>query len=142
MNALRHGLLSREVVLPSEDSAEFLGFARRMLRVLAPSGELQLLLADRVVSAAWRLRRIIVIESRALHSGCSNLLGEDIGVGASYVSYAQDGDAISKLGRYEAMLERSLYRALHELQRIQAIERGQPGALPLAIDVDVAPSAN
>ncbi len=42
---------------------------------------------------------------------------------------------ISKLSRYEAAIERSLYRALHELQRVQAAR--QDGQSPPSISVDV-----
>jgi len=49
------------------------------------------------------------------------------------------GDAESeKVRRYEAHLERSLYKALHELQRLQAARRGVPTPLPLALDVNVS----
>ena len=44
-------------------------------------------------------------------------------------------DPFSKLSRYEAAIERSLYRAIHELQRIQAA-RGN-GQQPPSIAVDV-----
>ena len=43
-----------------------------------------------------------------------------------------------KLSRYEASLERSLYKALHQLERLQAARTGQPVEPPIAIDVDVA----
>jgi hypothetical protein len=43
-----------------------------------------------------------------------------------------------KIQRYEAHLERSLYRALHELQRMQGVRRGQPVPPPLVLDVDVS----
>ena len=42
---------------------------------------------------------------------------------------------IGKLSRYEAAIERSLYRALHELQRVQAAR--QDGQHPASIAVDV-----
>jgi len=54
------------------------------------------------------------------------------------VAFKQDADnagAFSKLSRYEAAIERSLYRAIHELQRIQAA-RGN-GQQPPSIAVDV-----
>ena len=41
-------------------------------------------------------------------------------LGAAFRSDAENIGAISKLSRYEAAIERSLYRALHELQRVQA----------------------
>ncbi len=50
---------------------------------------------------------------------------------------AKYAGAISKLSRYEAAIERSLYRALHELQRVQAARQdGQPPA-SIAVDVTV-----
>jgi hypothetical protein len=42
---------------------------------------------------------------------------------------------LAKITRYESSLERSLYKALHELQRIQAARQGQVVPPPVAIDV-------
>ena len=42
------------------------------------------------------------------------------------------------LSRYEVTLERSLYKALHELQRLQAARDGQAVPLPVAVDVSVS----
>ena len=39
--------------------------------------------------------------------------------------------------RYETTIERGIYKALHELQRIQATRSGRPVSLPLAIDITV-----
>jgi hypothetical protein len=36
------------------------------------------------------------------------------------------------------MIERSFYRALHELQRLQATRQGQAVALPAAVDVTLS----
>src|SRR3954470_21927433 len=57
LNALKHGLLSREALVKGESEAELVAFGKRMRAQLAPVGELELLLADGVVSTAWRLRR-------------------------------------------------------------------------------------
>ncbi len=56
-------------------------------------------------------------------------------LGAAFRSDAENIGAISKLSRYEAAIERSLYRALHELQRVQAAR--QDGQQPPSIAVDV-----
>ena len=40
--------------------------------------------------------------------------------------------------RYEIAIERSIYKALHELQRLQAARQGEKVPVPLAIDVDVS----
>ncbi len=56
-------------------------------------------------------------------------------LGAAFRRDANYTGAISKLSRYEAAIERSLYRALHELQRVQAAR--QDGQQPASIAVDV-----
>lgn len=47
-------------------------------------------------------------------------------------------DTIEKITRYEAHLERGLYRALHELWRIQAARSGGHVPAPAVLDVDAA----
>jgi hypothetical protein len=39
--------------------------------------------------------------------------------------------------RYETNIDRGIYRALHELQRLQSIRRGENVLPPLTIDVDI-----
>jgi hypothetical protein len=50
-----------------------------------------------------------------------------------------DGAELDKISRYEASLERSMLRTIHELQRLQAARQGGISA-PLALDVDFAAS--
>ena len=47
-NAEKHGLFSRHVVIEGEDPDEFEAFATGMRRELAPAGDLQDLIADRI----------------------------------------------------------------------------------------------
>ena len=59
-------------------------------------------------------------------------------LGLTFVRDADKANAFSKLSRYEATIERGLYKALHELQRLQAARRaGGNVPPPAAIDVDV-----
>ncbi len=46
-------------------------------------------------------------------------------------------ETLTKLARYETSIERSLYRALHEHQRLQAARAGGKARLPVTVDVDV-----
>jgi hypothetical protein len=60
-------------------------------------------------------------------------------LGLTFIRDANEANAFSKLSRYEAAIERSLYKALHELQRLQAARRADGNATPpVAIDVDVS----
>ena len=56
-NAVRHGLLAREVVIKGEDPGEFEFYRDQMLGELAPAGSVESVLAERVVSLSWRLQR-------------------------------------------------------------------------------------
>ena len=60
---------------------------------------------------------------------------ESLALGVAFKQDAKYAGAISKLSGYEAAIERSLYRALHELQRVQAAR--QDGHAPASIAVDV-----
>ena len=49
-----------------------------------------------------------------------------------------DTPTLEKVNRYETTLERSLFKALHELERRQAARDGQAVPLPMAVDVNVS----
>jgi hypothetical protein len=148
-NALQHGLLSREVLLQDESVDDLVAFRRRLLDELRPVGELEELLSDRVVTSAWRLRRILKVETEVfaaerrgfprhdnpIFDGMEQTR-TDLGVGHAFLG--EGGENFVKLSRYEAGIERALFRALHELQRLQAARAGEPVPLPVAVDVDVS----
>jgi hypothetical protein len=147
-NATRHGLLSTEALLPDDDLAIFEAFAGALRAELAPGGELEGLMVDRVVACAWRLRRAGTVEAGAfIRNGRKDLAAmlEDDGVVASRpadlaAAYVRGRDTLALLSRYEAGLERSMFKALHELQRLQAARNGEAVPLPVAVDVDLAVS--
>jgi len=62
-NALRHGLLSQDVLLPGEDEAALKELGERMRDELQPVGELEGLLVDRIISSTWRLQRLGRVEA-------------------------------------------------------------------------------
>ena len=131
LNAVQHGILSRQAVIQGESAAELIDLGKRLRGQLAPSGELELLLVDRIVSTAWRLRRAIALETKLFDTERDGSPAYD---GA--LAYKIDRDRLQLFSRYELTLERSLFRALHELQRLQA-ERSD---MPVAIDMTAAPA--
>ena len=64
-NAVRHGLLAKEVVIKSEDPGQFECYRQQMLAELAPVGQMEELLATRIVSLSWRLRRAERLQTAA-----------------------------------------------------------------------------
>jgi hypothetical protein len=66
LNGMRHGPLTRAALIGGEREADLISFARGLRASLAPIGELELLLADRVITCAWRLRRLLRLEGDLL----------------------------------------------------------------------------
>lgn len=193
LNALKHGLLSREALVAGEDAEALSALAEHLREALDPQGEMESLLVDRVVSAVWRLRRLSKVEAgvftwhrlglevEQLRRQTQSYLGEsplatliretgkDIeprildeekhraamarvrdaetrrdsepaAWGLTIIKDAERPDCLSRLARYEATIERSLYRALHELQRLQASRTGHAVPPPVAVDVNISPA--
>jgi hypothetical protein len=186
LNALRHGLLSQEIVLPGEDEEALRELDEYLRAELQPVGELENLLVDRIISAYWRLRRVGRVEAgifawehseelaeraeREAHRYEANLAEDLVKVldititdekkhkeahsrarrirseqedetatlGRTFVRDADRANAFSKLSRYETAIERTLYRALHELERRQAARRGSTVTPPQVLDVEVS----
>ena len=71
-NALRHGLRAETLVVPDEDPEEFERFRQSLNGELAPGGELETVLVDRIATLAWRLRRVGQIEAGIGGQGTGN----------------------------------------------------------------------
>ena len=136
-NARTHGLLSRQVLvlLPDENRLRLIALREHFLAELAPVGELETLLVDHMVACAWRLRRLHAVEAGVFQGERDDdIWGPH---GALGYAFHQATETFAKLARYEAALERAFYRALHELQRLQAARAGQAVPPPVAVDVDI-----
>ena len=55
----------------------------------------------------------------------------------SLLAQAVANEQVEKILRYETTIERQIYRALHELQRLQAARKGARPLAPIAVDVDL-----
>jgi hypothetical protein len=134
-NAVKHGLLAEEVLILGEDEAAFKYLDERLRNELQPVGELENMLVDRIVVARWRLRRLGRVEADIF----TNFSRVADNLGGAFMEDSHRANAFSKLSRYETPIERSLYKALHELQRLQA-ERRAEGSVPppAALDIDVS----
>ncbi len=179
MNALKHGLLAEQVVIPGEDFEKFDTLRQNLDAEFEPQGALEESLVERITMSLWRLRRCYGIEAgifvyrrrfrtwkrasdkvsqmedeaepTSLNVGEPKndkiftaakrkqskaweelnesipVLGEDFGESERW---------LGALSRYEVAFERSLYRAMHELQRLQAERKAGDGGGSI-IDVSV-----
>jgi hypothetical protein len=130
-NATTHGLTAqRRVVLADEDPAAFDELRVELHLELSPGSQFEKLLVDRIVAVQWRLGRVPAVEAELLASLRKDDVGLDVGLGGAWLRDAGPyGGALSRLARYEAMLERSLVRLLAELRRLQSARlRGERAA--------------
>lgn len=67
LNASKHGLLARDVVLPDEDANAFETLRNAILSDLAPSGPVEEFFADRAINSMWRLSRLERTETAIFH---------------------------------------------------------------------------
>ncbi len=133
-NAIKHGLLSRQVVLPDEDPSEFEDFQRRLMGDLKPIGELETVFAERIMLGAWRLRRVVRLEAAVIRWQESELLAlpdlAALATAASRASNAPSGAPQSSSDADEqARAEQSVYTAMvqdahgtNQLERLRRYE--------------------
>jgi len=148
-NAVKHGLLAEHILIRDENREDYEAFRDIMAANLQPEGSVESLLVERIITAAWRLRRAVRLERDVIHRVLDSRMrsrkkqpelykGEpELPPSTVAADTIRDTDIYGRISRYEAHLERSMYRALHELQRIQAVRHNVNVPLPVAVDVTV-----
>jgi hypothetical protein len=139
-NALKHGLLSKEVLLASEDGKTLIEIGKKLRADLEPQTELELVLVDRITANIWRLKRVMQMEREMMEDSQEGSLGDGTSkLGQTLTHYdIAHNDIYGKLIRYEGSIEKGIYKALHELQRLQSARNGENVPPPIALDVDVS----
>ncbi len=126
-NAIKHGLTAKEVVVRSEDPEGYTQLLDNLNTECAPQGEIETQLVCRIAFCIWRLKRSARMEA--------DILADDWQNRRPYCqSYLIKWQNVS---RYETTIERQMYRAMQELERIQRARRGEPIPAPVNIKVDL-----
>jgi len=147
-NALKHGLSARCDVVITESQADFDIHRDSLLEELAPQGPMESMLADRIVSLSWRLKRADLIQNQtidAMHeANKSNPLTKlvnsfglkglqpphppnpDLTLGRIALKDFSNARVLDRLLMYERRIENSLHKTLQELQRLTLIRNLAP----------------
>ncbi|MAH48850.1 hypothetical protein CMI37_23690 [Candidatus Pacearchaeota archaeon] len=152
LNALKHGLLSCEVLLARESAETLAELEVKLIAELRPQGELEIILVDRIVSNIWRLKRALMVERQTMEWEYTQAIAGNPDPFADLLpSLPQESeeqterrayrnmiasDYTEKIMRYEAAIERQIYKAVHELIRLQMARGGAKPPAPAAIDID------
>lgn len=139
-NALKHGLLATDVVCAEESSRDYREFAAALCADLAPVGEVEELLVDRIATCTWRLQRMVLTEASMFDTVPGH---DELRSGESAYSRRFDRrtSEMTALSRYEASLDRSLSRTYALLDRRQARRRGEHVPAPLTVLVEGLPES-
>lgn len=133
-NALKHGLLSQQLILKDESFENFDCLRENLYLSLNPLGILEEVLVEKIVSAAWRFRRLIKVEKSFFEEEDEFAIRSPEFCDAFKRS---GGNYMQILSRYESAIEKSFYKAIYELQRVQGMRLGQPVLAPIALDINV-----
>ena len=113
-NAIRHGLLSKEVVLQNESEETFAKLLATHLARLRPADEVEEGAIEEMVAASWRRRRLWTIETRLFDNSIGKRQDTDERDRlAGAFSDLADGNDLRLLDRYENRLDRMYHRSLH-----------------------------
>ncbi len=149
-NAIKHGLTATHVVITSESQAEFDLYRRQLLDELTPVSPMESMLAERIVTLSWRLKRTGRIQNQTidvmnapktpspLDKLTQSLLPKGLqpdpsespphlALGRLAIEDFADARVLDRLLMYERRIEHSLYKTLLEFQRLHLIRKLDTG---------------
>ena len=127
-NAVKHGIYSASVVLPTESREQYHQMLDAYIQQFQPEGDVELHLVEEMVAAKWRQRRLWAIETDLFEEEMletkAKLDDDEIEyTPITPLTHAYDNlsqrPALQLLVRHEARLERAYSRALRNLQELQ-----------------------
>ena len=134
-NALKHGLLARDTVLPGEDPADFDRQLSALEADIHPANSLEFELVRQIADAQWRMRRLTRLETGFLAAAVDDQRrhmekrrpdelrpgydGETLLLGSAMLDRTQ---AFVHLARYDGHLSRRFFRAVKQLSDLRRDE--------------------
>jgi hypothetical protein len=127
LNAIRHGLTGRVVLLPNEDIEQYRAFAEKIVASFRPATPLEQELAQAIADQHWRLNRIRSIEDGLLALGHYEAAGDfdadstDTHAALTAARAFRDhSQSFVNLSVYEQRIHRVLEKTMKQLKEMQA----------------------
>jgi hypothetical protein len=147
-NAVKHGLFA-ESVIKGENEADYEAFHDNFLAELAPVGAVELMLAERVVSLAWRLKRaermqnqviddmmenyitnplprrmhVLATQAQGVPLGDPRCLENHLPLGRVARIDFSSGKVLERMMIYEKRIESSFNKTMNELKKYQLMRQ-------------------
>jgi hypothetical protein len=124
LNGVKHGLTAETIVLKGESEADFTNMLESFEAEHAPTTPTEEALVVQLALANWRLRRLYHQEAGLYTYQIKSLadIGKDLKLddaGQMARAAGWNEKTLDLFNRQEGRLERTFYRALHELQRLR-----------------------
>jgi len=151
-NAVKHGLSTDRTVIKSENQADFDIHRTQLLDELAPETPIESILAERIASVSWRLRRAENFQNLSIDALDTPKTGPltkfhqallakyapdtqtgpeeldpELALGRLLIKDFSNSRVLEKLLMYERRIENSFYKTLFEIQRLNMIKKFQAG---------------
>jgi hypothetical protein len=129
MNALRHGLTAKALVLTNESMAKFDELLQHYITKFQPADDVEMDLVDDMVAARWRIRRIWTLKTAALDLQMDNQeeeikktftnIDQPTRAVVAFNALANNEKSLQLLLRYETTYNRMYHRAMKTLLELQ-----------------------
>lgn len=118
-NSVRHGVLSENVIISSENPDHYYDLLEALWHEVDPHGEREAIFVERLANLFWRERRLIQSEREALEIQNGSALDPFTG-GLRSLSLGQQ----LLIGRYQTMLTNQISATLSQIEKLQASRIG------------------
>ena len=133
-NALKHGLLANDAVLPGEDPADFDRHLRSFEDTYLPRNRVEKEIVRQIADVAWRMQRLSRIETAVIAAGIDNTrrvnletgpipddrAGQTQQLGRAMLTRTQ---VLNNLARYDGHLARRFFRGVELMINIRREDR-------------------
>jgi hypothetical protein len=115
-NATRHGLTSKQIVIPGEDAAAYEQLRQGLHETHQPVGEAERILVDQIAANAWRLMRAQRVETAFLAKLVEGAADPDEAIAVAFLEKSKE---MSRMHRYVAAAQNAYYKAMAQLSKLQ-----------------------
>jgi len=145
-NAVKHGVFAVETLIKGENREDFELFRQKLLEEFSPEGAVETMLAERIVSLGWRLKRIVRIQDQVfdvmiekdepspfqkhLRAGLPRIMqddprggGQELVLGRTAISDMSNSRVLERLLMYERRIESSMKKTMDELHKRKLIRQ-------------------
>lgn len=128
MNAIKHGLAAKHCVIKGQENAQdYESLKSDLVAYYEPHGPIESWLVQRIVICQWRMRRAMQEETR------ETIQHNDESIYVKPGLLCRSG-LLETIIRYETTASRELFRAMGEIERLQAIRLGRDISPSLEIE--------